>query len=176
MGKKDIVRFLGVKQAELSTVEETEAVIVEKLDEYKQKLWQIIDRECDGSRMNDTKWMKMLDRLWGLPLWYRVKFLDWLEPSHWRPGISGGSFSGIPMPYIEGPSSPTIVLAVEWMEINPKSWHGIVKTNQVQEVERRLQSISVPYTWEGEVIRVTGHVRKPLSMMSDQSKTPTPKA
>jgi len=136
---------------------------MDKFDEYKQYLMQIIERECDGSRMNDTKWMKMLDTLWDLPLWFRVKFLDWPEPTHWRPGISGGSFSGIPMPWIEGPSSPTIALAFEWMEIDPQSWHGAVKTDQVQEVERRLQSIKVPYTWEGAVIRVTGHIRRPLT-------------
>ena len=142
---------------------------MDKIDEYKQKLWQIIECECDGSRMNDTKWMEMLDVLRELPLWYRGKFLDSPQATHWRFGISGGVSSGIPMPYIEGPSSPTIVLAVEWMEIDPKSWHlstappyGSAKTDQAEEVERRLQAVGVPYTSNESVIRVTGHVRKPL--------------
>ena len=36
--------------------------------EYKLRLRQIIERECDGSRMNDTKWMEMLDVLRNLGL------------------------------------------------------------------------------------------------------------
>lgn len=130
-------------------------------EEYKQKLWRIIDSECDGSRMNDTKWMEMLEILKDLHLLYRIKFLVWPQPTYWRLGISGGVSSGIPIPYIEGPMSPTLVLGVEWMEIDPISRRGLVKTDHTQEVERWLQSVGVPYTWEASVLRVTGHVRKP---------------
>lgn len=37
-------------------------------DDYKAKLRDIIESECDGSRMNNTKWLEMLDALQGLAL------------------------------------------------------------------------------------------------------------
>jgi len=130
-------------------------------DAYKQRLRQIAERECDGSRMNNTKWMQMLDVLRDLWLWRRVKWLDDPKVSHWTTVMQGGFASDLPTPYIEGPSSPTIVLAVEWMEIDPIGASD--KVDYRGEIEKRLQSVNVPYTWEGSIIRVTGHVRKPLS-------------
>jgi len=127
-------------------------------DEHKLRLRQIIERECDGSRMNDTKWMEMLDVLRDLWLWSRVKWLDDAKVSGWTPVIQGGFSSYLPMPYIEGPSTPTIVLAIEWMEIDPIG--AADKVDYRQEIEKRLESVNVPYTWEGSAIRVTGHIRK----------------
>ena len=126
--------------------------------EYKLRLRQIIERECDGSRMNDTKWMEMLDVLRDLWLWRRVKRLDSTKVSDWTRHIQGGFSSHLPIPYIEGPSSPDIVLAVEWMEIDPIG--AADKVDYRQEIEKRLESVNVPYTWEGSAIRVTGHIRK----------------
>ena len=77
--------------------------------------------------------------------------------SHWT-HIQGGFSSALPVPYIEGPSSPDIVLAIEWMEIDPVG--AADKVDYRQEVEKHLESVNVPYTWEGSAIRVTGHIRK----------------
>ncbi len=133
---------------------------MDRHQEYKQRLRQIIERECDGSRMNDTKWIEMLDVLQGLWLWKRVKRLDDPKASNWTRHIAGGPSSSLPTPYIEGPSSPDIVLAIEWLEIDPIGPDD--KVDYREEIERRLQSVNVPYTWEGPALRVTGHIRKPL--------------
>ena len=137
---------------------------MDTLDDYKQRLRQIIEQECDGSRMNNTKWMQMLDALRDLWLWRRVKWLDDPKVSQWDRHMQGGFASYLPTPFIENPSSPTIVLAIEWMEIDPMGASD--KVDYSGEIEKRLQLVKVPYTWEGSVIRVTGHVRKSSSRPS----------
>ena len=84
--------------------------------------------------------------------------MDDAKVSGWTPVIQGGFSSYLPMPYIEGPSTPTIVLAIEWMEIDPIG--AADKVDYRHEIEMRLGSVNVPYTWEGSAIRVTGHIRK----------------
>jgi len=52
-------------------------------DDYKAKLRDIIESECDGSRMNNTKWLEMLDALQGLALNTRIKILQSPKITDW---------------------------------------------------------------------------------------------
>lgn len=142
----------------------------EKHQRYVQKLRTVIKRECDGSRMNDTKWLKLFDALRDLPLQYRVKFVDMDGVTPWSRVIvvAVGDSSQAPVPYIEGQGySPELVLALEWLEINPvqRLTRGLLLPDEAvdhtPEVERRLQAAHVSCTQEGSFLRVTGHVRKP---------------
>ena len=134
---------------------------MDRQDAYERKLRHIIERDCDGSRMNDTKWMELLEALRDLRLRYRVKFLDWNEPSAWRYGIQGGHNSYLPVPYIEGPSSPVKALAIEWVEIDASDLPGIHAEDLAAEVERRLMAVGVSYTATSSLITVIGHIRRP---------------
>lgn len=134
---------------------------MDRQDAYERKLRQIIERDCDGSRLNDTKWMELLEVLRDLRLRYRVKFLDRNEPSVWRYGIQGGRNSYLPTPYIEGPSSPVKALAIEWVEIDASDLSGIHVEDLAAEVERRLMAVGVSYTATSSLITVIGHIRRP---------------
>ncbi|MEO7716135.1 MAG: DUF6678 family protein [Capsulimonas sp.] len=128
-------------------------------DQYRQKLWEIIERDYDGSRMNVMQWISMFDALRDLQIWLRIKLVDAVKVSNWtrRSGITYGQNS-MPRGFFDGIWSPTLMLAIEWVELDPiAEWD---KTNLCQEIERRLQAEEVPYSWEGPVIRITGHVRR----------------
>ena len=131
-------------------------------DQHRQKLWEIIESDFDGSRMNTTLWMAMFDVLKGLELWWRIKLIDTPAVSQWTRSVSityGPNF--MPRGYFENPWSPTLMLAIEWIEVDPIAVRD--KRDMSQEIERRLQSVSVPYTWKGPVICITGHVRRAVS-------------
>ncbi len=134
--------------------------------EYLNKLRIIIEQECDGSRMSNTKWKKMLSALHGLPIKYRVKFLDTEKVTNWgwlTWVLARNAETGAGVPYIEGSFSPDVVLAVEWLEIDPNAdYRGkyAVATDYRAVIEQQLQALNVPYTMESSLIRVIGHVRK----------------
>ena len=140
---------------------------------YMSKLRSIIEIECDGSRMSNTKWKEMLDALVVLypkaGYLYRVKLLDEAKVSRW------GWFSHTKHSrsnqtdaiWIEGCGySPVSIVAVEYVEIKPSGFYdtGTYTTRMPggyqNQIEQQLDALNVPYTVEGNIIRVTGHVRR----------------
>lgn len=135
----------------------------------ERRIRAIIEHKCDGSRMNNTKWLAMFDALQGLSLSSRIKFLDVEEPTDWGrvSVIRADRPSEAPRPFLEGSHFLEPVLAVEWLEINPvqrMSRSLLLEDHTVDltpEIEKRLQAACTPYTRDGLFIRITGHVRKP---------------
>ena len=120
----------------------------------------IIARDFSASRMNATKWREAIDDLGDMGLRYRLRWVDMPDVSVWM-GL------WIPFPnsthFDSAEVGPFKTFTIEWLEIDPfHRWAakgGIAEQNQAQEIERRLQEINVPFHWEGENIRIVGHVR-----------------
>jgi len=120
----------------------------------------IIARDFSASRMNATKWREAIDDLGDMGLRYRLRWVDVPEVSVWM-GL------WIPFPnsthFDSGAVGPFKTFTIEWLEIDPfHCWAtngGVAGRDQAQEIERRLQDIQVPFQWEGQNIRIVGHVR-----------------
>lgn len=130
----------------------------QKVQSAEKDMRAILARGFSASRMNTTKWAEVAESR--LPGASRIKFVDVAEPLKW------GSFYHVTHDWFDGPFGPFTSLSIEWLEINPvqKVGRGLLLDPQVvnhaEEVERQLQAISVPYHWEGDWIRIIGHVRK----------------
>lgn len=120
----------------------------------------IIARDFSASRMNATKWREAIDDLGDMGLRYRLRWVDVPDISLWM-GL------WIPFPnstYFDSVAvGPFKTFTIEWLEIDPvHCWAAngdVADRDQAQEIERRLQDIQVPFHWEGENIRIVGHVR-----------------
>ena len=145
----------------------------ESYEKYKAKIRSIIEIECDGSRMSNAKWKLMLDALRLLypqaSFYYRVKLLDEVEVSDWS-WFSHEEHTGqdqVNSIWIEGCCySPVQVIAVEYIEILPSGLCGKypcknkMSGSYQNQIQRQLDALNVPYTLEGDIIRVTGHIRR----------------
>ena len=135
------------------------------------RLNKLIVREGMSSLMSDTKWMRLIDGLRAvkLPLKYRFKLLEAPDVSEW---FMEETFGQVPEPYIEPAIlGPFIVLAIEWLEIDSlapwavgsiKGRHRLIPTDYSSEVKALLENVNAPYSREGNVFKVLGHVRHNL--------------
>jgi len=120
----------------------------------------ITARDLSASRMNATKWREAIDDLGDMGPRYRLRWVDMPDVSVWM-GL------WIPFPnstYFDSAAvGPFKTSTIEWLEIAPFHCRaangGVAEQNQAEEIERRLQEINVPYHWEGQNIRIVGHVR-----------------
>jgi|GEM_PF-1265623 len=152
-------------------------------DKYLCKLRAIIENECDGSRMSDTKWEEMLDALRILypkaGFSYRIKMLDRDRASSWG-WFSHTEHNGpgqVNSVWIEGlGNSPVKILALEYVEIKPTGLYNAgtywtkMPGGYQNQIEQQLDILSVPYTVEGDIIRVTGHVRRSTPAVITKSR------
>ena len=84
----------------------------------------------------------------GLAQAYRVKIVNQEEPSRW--GWLLNWHDEHPN-YIElGDVGPIEVSYIEWLEVQPL---------QAEEIEKRLQLLSIPYEWQDTFLRITGYIR-----------------
>lgn len=158
---------------EASASDNQEDAGLKSYNKFLQKLQLIVENECDGSRMSNTKWKEMLDALALLypkaGFSYRIKMLDRDRVSRWgwfshtehnKPGQ-------VNRVWIEGlGNSPVEILALEYVEIKPSGFYNTgrywtkMPGGYQSQIERQLDALNVPYTVEGDIIRVTGHVRR----------------
>jgi len=133
----------------------------QKVQASEKEMRAILDRDFSASRMNTTKWREVAERLNDLSVCRRIKFVDVAEP------FDNGRFYYITHDWFDSSRGPFTSLSIEWLDIDPvqEIHRGLLIDPQVinhaEEVERRLQAISVLYQWEGGWIRIVGHVRKP---------------
>ncbi len=128
--------------------------------EEEQRVRKLLARDFSASRMNSTKWREAIAALMGIPVKIAVKFIDAREPLPIR-------FSQWPVDdsYVDSGNGHILLLSIEWLEVFPVAEvRGGVAMQRKQvshsaEVESRLRKINVPYQWEGENIRIVGHVR-----------------
>ena len=121
----------------------------------------IVAREFSASRMNATKWREAIDDLGDMGLRYRLRWVDvpnvsvWMDL--WVPFPGSTHFDSLSVGQFK-------TFTIEWLEIDPfHRWAAqgsITEQDQAEEIGRRLQEINVPYQWEGENIRIIGHVRE----------------
>ena len=133
----------------------------ESYDKYMSKLRFIIENECDGSRMSDTKWKELLEALFLLrktfSFYCRVKLLDVNEAYNWGRSIPPlihrtVRSDGSEKIWMEPSGGPVQSIAVEWIEFMIGDYQD--------QIREQLDALHVPYTVEGDIIRVTGHVRR----------------
>ena len=133
----------------------------ESFDKYMSKLRFIIENECDGSRMSDMKWKVLLESLFLLrktiAFYCRVKILDDKTACNWGMSIpplihKTVRLDGSERIWIEPDGWPVPSIAIEWMEF--------LTSDYQYQIEEQLDALHIPYTAEGDIIRVTGHVRR----------------
>lgn len=129
----------------------------------REEILALLERERMVSLLNDTRWMRLIEGLKGLPLRYRVKVLT--EEEVWDAGVH--LFLPVPdLAYIEGTlTGPVPARAIEWLEIEPvdRRYRGphfaYEAVDSMGRVEELLESLRIPYFRRGALIRVTGHAR-----------------
>ncbi len=133
----------------------------ESFDKHMSKLRFIIENECDSSRMSDTKWKMLVEALSALrrtiSFYCRVKLLDNEVAYNWHISIPPlihrtVRLDGSERIWIEPDGGPVPSIAIEWMEFMTSDCQ-----NQIKE---QLETIHIPYTVAGDIIRVTGHIRR----------------
>ena len=110
--------------------------------------------------MSSTKWREAIAALIVIPVNIAVKFVD-------APEMLNIRFQPWPVGdgYVDSGNGHIFLLSIEWLDILPveEVREGVaMQRKQVSHsvaVESRLQKINVPYQWEGENIRIVGHVR-----------------
>jgi len=110
--------------------------------------------------MSSTKWREAIAALIVIPVNIAVKFVD-------APEMLNIRFQPWPVGdgYVDSGNGHIFLLSIEWLEVFPVAEvRGGVAMQRKQvshsaEVESRLRKINVPYQWEGENIRIVGHVR-----------------
>jgi len=135
--------------------------------DHEATIRALIERDVAASLMNTTKWMEALDALRPLALFYRIKLLTHSQPSSWQRWLQGGSASDyLPRGYIEGCGySPTPVLEIEWLEVQPAGTDAGPDIANAPEdpltaIETALSAHHIPFRREGDLIRITGHIRR----------------
>ena len=121
----------------------------------------IIARDFSASLINNTKWRELANTVAGIPLAYRVKWVDVAEPRML------GSFRTATDRYFDSSDfGPFLTLSIEWLDIGGKArpahdsrWQAETD-DWMAAVAERLRGIQVPFQQEGDFLRVTGHVRK----------------
>ena len=134
---------------------------VDSHEKYLSKLQAIIENECDGSRMSDTKWKVLLEALFLLrktiAFYCRVKLLDNETAYNWHMSVPPlinrtVRLDGSERIWIEPDGGPVPSIAIEWMEFMTSDYQS--------QIEEQLDALNVLYTVDGDIIRVTGHVRR----------------
>ena len=132
----------------------------QKIQAHERDTLAIIRRDFSASRMNTTKWQEVAECLSGLSVRCRLKYVDVGTP------FEMGGFWHVTRDWFDGgPHGPFTSISVEWLDIDPlqKVHRGLLLEltgiNHADELEKRLQSVQVPYHWEGDYIRIVGHVR-----------------
>jgi hypothetical protein len=133
---------------------------------YRQKLWEIVERDFSVSLMNDTKWTEAVRLLREMGLRCRVKLITRDAPSPLSM-LAVGRESRLPLGYVEGCGySPFRTLEIEWLDIDPVSGfrpgqpYAVKPSDHSEELEGRLRSLGVAFTRDGPVIRIWGHIRR----------------
>ena len=169
---------------ETSAADNQEDAWLRRHDKFLQKLQAIVKNECDGSRMSSTKWKEMFDALFLLRQQIsfdcRVKLIDEDKAKDWWGGLPAYTTHDRPdrgqTIWIEPSGGPVPCIAIEWIEIKPT---GLTKTDAYwtkmpggyqNQIERQLDALNVPYTVEGNIIRVTGHVRRSAPPLTTKSR------
>lgn len=147
---------------------------VDSYKKYLSKLQAIIENECDGSRMSDTKWQELFGALIAIrqqtSFECRIKILSDDTACNWQgflPYTKHRKADGSETIWIEPSGGPVPSVAIEWIEIKPTNLRrtdtGSLKTqgDYQNKIEQQLDALQIPYTKEGDIIRVTGHVRRP---------------
>ena len=127
--------------------------------EEEQRVHKLLARDFSASRMSSTKWREAIAALSAIPVKIAVKFVDAQEALTIQ-------FSPRPVDdnYVDSGNGHIFLLSIEWLEVFPveEVRAGVaMQRKQVShsaEVESRLQKINVPYQWEGENIRIVGHL------------------
>jgi hypothetical protein len=121
----------------------------------------ILARDFSASRMNTTKWKEVAECFAGLSVECRLKFVD-MDKNFER-----GRFWYVSGDWLDsGSLGPFTANSIEWFEIDPveEIQDGLLlqprRIDHTAELETRLQSASIPYQWENDLIRIVGHVRK----------------
>lgn len=137
----------------------------QKIQSQQKDIHAIIRRDFSASRMNTTKWQEVTECLSGLSLSCRMKFVDIDDEV-----FEVGAFWHVTRDWFDGgPGGPFTSISVEWLDIDPvqKVRHGLLLAptgiNHADELEKRLQAVQVPYYWEGDSIRIVGHVRNSVA-------------
>jgi hypothetical protein len=111
--------------------------IIHDLEQERKAVRALVERRGLVAVLNDTKWrelcMAMYTRTEKSP---RFQILDLLgkEPAAWN-----GEWYHYPYPYF----------SIEWMDIDPKG--------QIDDVLAILKRFSIPYSRNGEFLRVWGY-------------------
>ena len=132
------------------------------MNEHREKLQEIIQRDFAASLLNTTKWMEILDIVQMFAAWYRIKLVMADKPSQWSRGFQGGnSCSYLPRGYVEGWYSPIEVLEIEWLEIALDEPDASAKPvyKHTAQLAARLEERAVVFTVEQNVIQILGHLR-----------------
>jgi hypothetical protein len=116
----------------------------------RREVWE----NFSSSFMNNTKWAETIETMNRLGLQCRLKFIDVDEPTYWTQ-IHSPAWG-----WMEGPYVPWRSAEVEWMEINPVGLLPCETMDRSAELESALTDFNIPFTREGPLFRVTGHVRK----------------
>jgi hypothetical protein len=127
-------------------------------DPRRRKLRSLLERDGLVSLLKDTKWMRLVDALRPLPLRYRVKLVTSDDVSGWDDRLLS------PAPnYLELPSvGPVLALEIEWLEIAPRRRLDPGNLDAPADhatITALLQSLRVPFSTDGVVVRVVGHQR-----------------
>ena len=120
---------------------------------------KLLARDFSASRMSSTKWREAIAALIVIPVNIAVKFVD-------APEMLNIRFQPWPVGdgYVDSGNGHIFLLSIEWLDILPveEVREGVaMQRKQVSHsvaVESRLQKINVPYQWEGENIRIVGHL------------------
>ncbi|BDI31072.1 hypothetical protein CCAX7_31230 [Capsulimonas corticalis] len=110
----------------------------------EKDLRAILDRDFSASRMSTTKWAEVAEWLGASSLKCNVKFVDVpdkvFEIKRFR-HVTGDWFDC-------GSLGPFTSISIEWAEID-----------HLEDIEKQLTEMSVPYDRESDRIRIIGHVR-----------------
>ena len=120
---------------------------------------KLLASDFSASRMSSTKWREAIAALIVIPVNIAVKFVD-------APEMLNIRFQPWPVGdgYVDSGNGHIFLLSIEWLDILPveEVREGVaMQRKQVSHsvaVESRLQKINVPYQWEGENIRIVGHL------------------
>lgn len=147
---------------------------VDSYKKYLSKLQAIIENECDGSRMSNTKWQELFGALIAVrqqtSFECRIKILSDDTACNWQgflPYTNHRKADGSETIWIEPSGGPVPSVAIEYIEIKPSTlhWTGTHWTQMPNgyqnQIEQQLDALQIPYTKDGDIIRVTGHVRRP---------------
>jgi len=117
----------------------------------------IIARDYSANRMNNTKWMELIQALEDLPLRFRIKFVDDDKVTEWEwlRSFRSGYFE-------TGSCGPFKPFLMEWLEVDPFKMFGefgrVEDCDKRVEIGNRLNSFDIPFDIVNDLFRITGYV------------------